>query len=96
MTPAEVLEVMDGTASALTIMRAKPEGVELLREARAAIVAMAAVLQEAVDADGGTFYADDDDDVGSRACCRVLSYKEHASDCWVAKAQRLLSGAGHE
>lgn len=31
--------------------------------------------------DGGVRYEGDDDDVGTRACCRVASYKPHAADC---------------
>lgn len=47
---------------------------KLLTKAQAALNGLA-------DHNGGLQYEGPDDDVGTRACCYVLSYKPHASDC---------------
>lgn len=47
------------------------------------------VLEKVVDRDGGTDYGDENThDV--RACCRVLSWKDHESDCYILEVKELL------
>jgi len=61
----------------------------------AAIAAAREALALLREHDGGTRYEGDDDDVGTRACCGVASYKPHDSDCphavAVAEFARLLA-----
>lgn len=48
------------------------------------------ILDEAVNTDGGVSYDGEDDEVGTRACCYVTSYKPHDPNCWVSKAKKIL------
>lgn len=50
-----------------------------------------AAAKEAVESEGGLRYEDNEDDVGSRACCYVLSYRPHREDCWVPRLQAALN-----
>lgn len=47
-------------------------------------------LEDAIDNEGGVSYANEEDEVGARACCYVVSYKAHGADCWVTKARAAL------
>lgn len=47
---------------------------ELLKELKA-------LALELSSHDGGLYHYGDEDDVGLRACCDVLSYRPHAPDC---------------
>ena len=49
-------------------------------------------LRAVVEADGGCDrYYSEDDEIGFRACCDVISYKPHEEDCYVMQAQRALA-----
>lgn len=49
-------------------------------------------LKAVVEADGGMArYMSEDDDIGFRACCDVISYKPHEEDCYVMEAKRALA-----
>ncbi len=37
-----------------------------------------------------TSYVAEDDEIGHRPCCHVLSYKEHTDDCAITKARAAL------
>lgn len=50
----------------------------------------------AVDADGGTTYNSEDDEVGERSCCGEVSYKPHRHYCWVVKASAAIAKAKGE
>jgi hypothetical protein len=54
------------------------------------------VLREVVENDGGTRYEHEDDEVGTRCCCMVVSYKDHLSTCFITKAKALLEGVTNE
>lgn len=47
------------------------------------------MLDDAVMHDGGTCYSGDEDEIGCRACCNVLSYEPHAADCWMGEMPRI-------
>lgn len=54
-----------------------------------------AALRSVVEADGGCDrYYSEDDDIGFRACCDVISYKPHEEDCYVMQARRALETLG--
>lgn len=36
-------------------------------------------------------YHSEEDEIGTRACCNVMSYKNHAPDCWVTKSLEALA-----
>ena len=62
-----------------------------LKEAKAEIERLRAVLKLALESDGGIAYDGEDDAVGYRPCCRVSSYKPHEPDCWVTVATAALA-----
>lgn len=41
-----------------------------------------------------TSYAAEDDEIGHRPCCNVLSYKEHTDDCAITQARAALEQEG--
>lgn len=57
------------------------------------LAGLIAASKQATKSDGGLRYESDDDDIGSHACCLVLSYKEHAADCWVPKLRAAIDAA---
>lgn len=52
--------------------------------------------RKVVEWDGGTRYEGDDDEVGIRACCLVVSYESHAQDCCIAELHAALKETSHE
>ncbi len=48
------------------------------------------LLGKAIEFDGGVEHDGDDDEIGRRSCCRVISYKPHETGCWVVSATALL------
>lgn len=54
------------------------------------IDALIAAARAAEQADGGVRYEHEEDDIGRRACCYVLSYKDHEPDCYVTKLRAAL------
>jgi len=57
----------------------------------AEIAGLQEALRAALESDGGTGYADSDDEVGYRICCGVVSYKPHRGGCWVIAARKALA-----
>ena len=60
------------------------------------IDALVAAARAAEQADGGIRYEHEEDDIGRRACCYVLSYKDHEPDCYVTKLRAALAQAPAE
>lgn len=57
----------------------------------ARIKQLESALKAVVDADGGLDrYDHEEDEVGCRSCCGVVSYKEHEADCYVVIAKKAL------
>lgn len=54
------------------------------------MTALLTLLKDIVGSDGGTSYQSDEDTIGTRACCHVLSWKPHLPDCYVARAKAML------
>lgn len=52
---------------------------------------LVAAARAAEQADGGLRYEHEEDEIGSRACCHVLSYKDHEPDCYVMKLRAALA-----
>lgn len=50
-------------------------------------------LRLAVDHGGGTAYDGPDDEIGTRCCCYVVSYKPHEKDCWVTIGEAAIASA---
>lgn len=55
-----------------------------------ALTALQTAARLALESNGGTSYQDEEDEVGYRTCCRVVSYKEHEADCWVVQLRAAL------
>jgi len=56
----------------------------------AEVARLRSALCLALESDGGTGYADSEDEVGYRICCGVVSYKPHQGGCWVTNARKAL------
>ena len=85
--PVDVLAVMrraEGRAG-------HPENAIEVAEARAAVAELLAAAREAEQDDGGTRYDSEDDEIGTRACCYVLSYEDHEPDCHITKLRAALA-----
>ena len=51
-------------------------------------------LLAAVEDGTGTSYNSEDDDIGERTCCHVVSYHNHLEDCWYLKAEATIKELG--
>lgn len=59
---------------------------------KASVLQAIEALRLVVREDGGLDrYDSEDDEIGCRSCCNVLSYKPHEEDCYVMHAQRALA-----
>lgn len=89
----EVIDSVDGILNSPGVVRMAEVRRQQakLRDARVMIASAVDALRLVVAADGGTRYESEDDEIGCRACCYVLSYKDHESDCYVLKAKAALA-----
>lgn len=54
------------------------------------VAALLKICADAVEDDGGTSYNGEEDEIGTRVCCGVLTYEPHVSDCWVPRLRAAL------
>ena len=52
--------------------------------------ALLEALKKAEENGCATVYSNEDDECGEKGCCRVVSYKPHAADCWVTTARAAI------
>ena len=56
-----------------------------------AIMRLVNAAADVVSSDGGMDrYDHEEDEVGCRSCCGVVSYRPHESDCWVVRCREAL------
>lgn len=94
LTPAPAVDPASiGPLTVAAAITAELEAAPAERLARPAdkTNALRALLTDVVDADGGVRYLREDDEVGERACCRVMEYNPHEPSCYVARAAAMLA-----
>lgn len=53
--------------------------------------ALAKAAKAALESDGGIHYEIEEDEIGTRSCCYVLSYKDHKPDCYITMLRAALA-----
>ena len=48
------------------------------------------LLQEVLNELDLTTYCDEDDEIGRRSCCDVISYKPHEKNCIIVRIKKFL------
>lgn len=98
--PVDVLAVMDRVDDRLERLGDNPDGdlIRDLREARAAVAELLEASADIADEHMGLAatckYFGEDDEVGVRACCDVVSYEPHAKDCPAVRLRAALARCG--
>ena len=85
-TEGSVTDMVDNPREDFRVQQVLLDRSVLLRRLDVALGA----LEEALETDGGTSYAQEDDSVGGHACCGAVSYHAHKTDCWVPKARAAI------
>lgn len=93
------MDVMDKAADRLhstsAMMGENHLAIQYLREARAAVAELIEATKAVADEHFGplahTDYYDEDDEVGTRVCCGVLSYKPHTAVCPAVRLRAALA-----
>ncbi len=73
---------------------ANEEGREIAYSAYLRMWPVVNALIAAVEDGPGTSYNSEDDDIGERTCCHVVSYHNHLEDCWYLKAEATIKELG--